>query len=69
MVFDYPTITAMRDYLAREVLNLQTETSAADPTLTEKTAVEAKSAMLESIEDLSDDDVDRLLAEMNKGKK
>ncbi len=69
MVFDYPTITAIRDYLARDVLNLQTETPAASSTLTEKTAVDGKSAMLESIEDLSDDDVDRLLAEMNKGKK
>lgn len=69
MVFDYPTITAIRDYLASEVLNLQAETQAAGSTLTEKTAVDGKSAMLESIEDLSDDDVDRLLAEMNKGKK
>lgn len=63
MVFDYPTITAMRDYLAAEVLNLQ---EAAAP---ETGATAASSGMLETIEDLSDDDVDRLLAEMNRGKK
>ncbi len=64
MVFDYPTITAMRDYLAREVLHL-----ADTPPATAEKPAAGQAAVLESIEDLSDDDVDRMLAEMNKGKK
>jgi acyl carrier protein len=65
MVFDYPTVTAISGYLAAEVLHLQT----AAPAATEPKPGGGKTAMLESIEDLSDDDVERRLAEMNKGKK
>jgi acyl transferase domain-containing protein/NAD(P)-dependent dehydrogenase (short-subunit alcohol dehydrogenase family)/phospholipid N-methyltransferase len=64
LVFDYPTVEAITDYLAKEALGL--ETPAAPESLISD--VKGESGVLDSIEDLSDDEVDRLLAEMTKGK-
>jgi len=62
LVFDYPTVEAIADYLARDVLALQSaEAEAAAPTNAPD--------VVESIEDLSDDEVDRLLQERMKNKK
>jgi acyl carrier protein len=65
LVFDYPTVEAIADYLARDVLKLQgeEEAEAAVP------KVEGTGVVLESIEDLSDDEVDRLLQERMKNKR
>jgi acyl carrier protein len=69
LVFDYPTVTAICEYLAKEVLHLESE---ARPLHEEaeliNSAAAGNTAVLETIEDLSDNDVDRLLSEMNKGK-
>jgi acyl carrier protein len=62
LVFDYPTLEALADYVAREVLPSTTE----KPTVPEAPAqVEpiSKANVIETIEDLSDEEVDRLLAE------
>jgi acyl transferase domain-containing protein/NADPH:quinone reductase-like Zn-dependent oxidoreductase len=67
LVYDYPTVLAINEYLAQEILNLEAVPVAeGQPQPAASPANE--SAMLESIEDLSDDDVDRLLAEMTKRK-
>lgn len=62
LVFDYPTVEAIADYLARDVLALQ-------PAEAEATASASAPDVIESIEDLSDDEVDRLLQERMKNKK
>ncbi|MBZ0285292.1 MAG: SDR family NAD(P)-dependent oxidoreductase [Anaerolineae bacterium] len=61
LVFDYPTVEAIADYLARDVLSLQTAEAEAAPANVPD--------VIESIEDLSDDEVDRLLQERMKNKK
>lgn len=67
LVFDYPTIEAIADYLARDVLKLiEDGTEAPEAT---GSATEGGAAVLETIEDLSDDEVDRLLKERMKNKK
>ncbi|MBI3243488.1 MAG: SDR family NAD(P)-dependent oxidoreductase [Chloroflexi bacterium] len=68
LVFDYPTVEALADYLAKEALAL----TPVEPPLIE-TPVELEPSgngtgeVLDSIEELSDEDVDRLLAEKIKG--
>lgn len=62
LVFDYPTVEAIADYLARDVLAL----TPAEP---EAVAPANAPDVIESIEDLSDDEVDRLLQERMKNKK
>jgi acyl carrier protein len=70
LVFDYPTVQAIGEYLAKDVLNLESgsQAGAVSPG-GQGVPAEGGPGMLETIEDLSDDDVDRLLAEMSKGKK
>ncbi len=53
LVFDYPTIETMADYLARELL----------PASNEKEMPIKSAQVLETIEELSDDQVDRLFEE------
>ena len=63
VVFDYPTVEALADYLGREVLQLTPAAgSAADVPEAPRPA-----AGLETIEELSDEEVDRLYAERLKG--
>ena len=62
LVFDYPTVQAISDYLAKEVLHIEDTAPTAAPV----PAVKGESNVLEAIEDLSDDDVDRKLQEMLK---
>ena len=56
LVFDYPTVTALAGYIAKTVLKTTVETAAPEPEET----VDA----LSSIEDLSDEEVERLFAKM-----
>jgi NAD(P)-dependent dehydrogenase (short-subunit alcohol dehydrogenase family)/acyl carrier protein len=75
LVYDYPTVMAVSDYLAAEVPGVA-PAAAGEASSRPEAASQAKEetpngehSMLESIEDLSDDDVDRLLFEMTQGKK
>jgi acyl carrier protein len=56
LVFDYPTVDGIAHFLARDVLGLETPSSAAarEP---------ATATVLSRVEDLSDEEVDRLLGE------
>jgi NADPH:quinone reductase-like Zn-dependent oxidoreductase/SAM-dependent methyltransferase len=56
LVFDYPTVDGIAHFLARDVLGLETPSSAAAPE-------PATATVLSRVEDLSDEEVDRLLGE------
>jgi acyl carrier protein len=58
LLFDYPTIDALTDYLLNDVLELGAETPVAEGA----PAAERTGDLVGSIEDLSDDEVDRQLA-------
>jgi hypothetical protein len=63
LAFDYPTVEAVSGYLAAEVLALPAESAAQ-----EAAPVDVKGdGMLDAIEDLSDEEVERRLAETLKG--
>ena len=66
LLFDYPTIAALTDHLFREVLG--ESDGAADAPAPAATAAPAAGALVQSIEDMSDDEVDRLLASRSKRK-
>ncbi|MBZ0276126.1 MAG: SDR family NAD(P)-dependent oxidoreductase, partial [Anaerolineae bacterium] len=68
LVFDYPTVAAMTNYLLKDVLALDTEAAAA-PVASTPTAEPGASVldMLDTFENLSDEEVERLLAEHMKG--
>lgn len=57
LVFDYPTITALTDYLAEEVLSWE-KTPAAKPETPQKD--EKPSDILDRIEGLSEEEADRM---------
>jgi NADPH:quinone reductase-like Zn-dependent oxidoreductase/acyl carrier protein len=57
LLFDYPTIEALAGYLGREVLGLASAPDEAGP------PPEAPAGVVERLEELSDEEVDRLLAE------
>jgi acyl transferase domain-containing protein len=59
LVFDYPTIAALTDFLAKEVLKWEEGTAQKTQAPLPETN---EPALLEKIEDLSDDEVDRLFA-------
>ena len=63
LVYDYPTVVAISDYLASEVIHLESQPLAASSILPTGAHDDG---ILDSIEDLSDEDVERRLAEMNK---
>jgi acyl carrier protein len=67
LVFDYPTVEAIADYLAKEVLSLA-PVEAAEPESAATPGVDGKKMeqVLESIEELSDEEVERLFAEKMK---
>ncbi len=68
LVFDYPTVLAISDYLAKEVLNFEDGPQTIDAAEAAKdSATGVNTIMLESIEDLSDEDVDRMLKAMSEG--
>jgi acyl carrier protein len=67
LVFDYPTVEALARYLAKEIL----DQSEAEPEREEETARPVDGGgriadMLASLEDLSDEDVDRLLLDQRQ---
>jgi hypothetical protein len=57
LLFDYPTIDALTDFILDEVLALE-EPAVSKP----KGATAAPASLVDSIEDLSDDEVERTLA-------
>jgi acyl carrier protein len=60
LIFDYPTVEALADYLARDVFGL----GAPEPgTSRTPNALTGTSAVLDEIENLEDDEIDRLLEE------
>ena len=61
LVFDYPTVDALADFLGQDVLKLSGEPEA------EVVPDDAPGDALDVIEDLSDEEVDRLFAERLKG--
>jgi hypothetical protein len=68
LVFDYPTVLAISEYLAKEVLNFEDGPQTAEAAEAVKdSAAGVNTSMLESIEELSDEDVDRMLKAMSKG--
>ncbi len=68
LVFDYPTVESIAGYLAKEVLTLA-PVEAAEPEPVATSGVDGKKMeqVLESIEELSDEEVERLFAEKMKG--
>lgn len=58
LVFDYPTINALTDYLAHDVLKMPSEKVAP------KSTVKADTDLIEGIEGLSDEDVARMLSDL-----
>lgn len=66
LLFDYPTIDALTDHLYREILGESDGESDAAATAT--AAAPAAGVLVQSIEDMSDDEVDRLLASRSKRK-
>jgi len=65
LVFDYPTVAALTDYLANTVLNLNGDKQEKNqPTEEQPVAPTATSLnVLDSLEELSDDEIDRLFME------
>ena len=63
LVFDYPTIEAMADYLGREVLPQQDTREASKKQEAGSKTPEPTTAVVDTIEGLSDEEVDRLLAQ------
>jgi acyl carrier protein len=68
LVYDYPTIEAMADYLAQQVLP-ESPREPIEAAITTPATVSGGSAtaVIDVLEDLSDEEVDRLLAEKMKG--
>jgi NADP-dependent 3-hydroxy acid dehydrogenase YdfG/acyl carrier protein len=66
LVFDYPTVEAMADYLAKDVLKLTKIDRAEESSAVGQLAGIGATQMISSIEDLSEEEVDRLLAEKRK---
>ena len=66
LVFDYPTVEAISDYLARDVLALTPAATPAGP-VEAAPALAAQNggvtSLLDNLEEMSDEDVERLLAE------
>jgi acyl carrier protein len=60
LVFDYPTVAALSDYLAHE---LMPEGAAAAAPPAPEAKPDGMGTLIDSIEDLSDEEVDRLFAE------
>jgi hypothetical protein len=58
LVFDYPTINALTDYLAQDILKMETKKSE------EKPAAAGKADLLKDLENLSDEEVTRMLSQM-----
>jgi acyl transferase domain-containing protein/NADPH:quinone reductase-like Zn-dependent oxidoreductase/acyl carrier protein len=66
LVFDYPTIQAITDYLARESLGLTDESVGAQRAAPEAPASETTLDMVDNLSELSDEEVDRLFEEQLK---
>lgn len=65
LVFDYPTIEAISDYLLRDVLNLAEDTQpAATDSKTTPVNGSVSTNAFETLDNLSDDEVDQLFAQL-----
>jgi hypothetical protein len=58
LVFDYPTINALTDYLAQDILKIETKK------VKNKSNPEDNGDLLAKIESLSDDEVARMLSNL-----
>ena len=65
LLFDHPSVEALVTHLASDVLGLR----AAAPAAEASPAASAKAAVVDAIEDLSDEEVERLLAEKRGGRR
>jgi acyl transferase domain-containing protein/acyl carrier protein len=63
LVFDYPTITAISQYLAQEALAVAVLDRAEPELVLPAVASDNLAAMVDALEDLSDEEIDRLLAD------
>ncbi|CAG0930616.1 partial Phenolphthiocerol synthesis polyketide synthase type I Pks15/1, partial [Planctomycetaceae bacterium] len=63
LVFDYPTLEALADYVAREVLPSPAEKPAGPTETLAQVEPVSRANVIGTIEELSDEEVDRLLAE------
>ncbi len=68
LVFDYPTVAAIAEYLAREVLSPDGESTASTDEASTPAVGDGAlvSSMLDDMDDLSDAEIDRLLAERTR---
>ncbi len=65
LLFDHPSVEALVSYLAAEVLGLRATATAAEVASPSST----RAAVVDAIEDMSDEDVERLLAEKRGGRR
>ncbi len=65
LVFDYPTVAALTDYLANTVLNLNADKQEKNQPVEEQAVAPTATSLnvLDSLEDLSDEEIDRLFME------
>jgi hypothetical protein len=72
LVFDYPTVAAIADYITNEMDLVPTEQKREEPMTKmnrESSPEGSMNHLLDTLEDLSDEEVDRMLAEqMKEGK-
>ena len=64
LVFDYPTLAALTGYLAKEVFGWN---ETAQQEIEARASKDMLSHLLENLEDLSEQEVDRLFAERTEG--
>ena len=72
LAFDYPTVEAIANYLAKDILKLDAatvQTGEFPPGDELRIDQVGETHVLEKIEELTDEDVDRLLDQMKKGSK
>lgn len=69
LVFDYPTAESIADYLAREALGLRQPEIEAPPAAPAAVSGSAVLGLLDALEDLPDDEIDRRLSEKTRHRK
>ena len=69
LVFDYPTAESIADYLAREALGLRQPETEAPPAAPAAVSGSAVLGLLDALEDLPDDEIDRRLSEKTRHRK
>ena len=65
VVFDYPSVAALADFLMYDVLGVGSRT---DSSSAQTTVDVTRNARIDAIEDLSDEEVEQLLAMRSRGR-